>query len=67
MEELAKCVVCLDVPPPLGGPILQCGGPGGHLMCDVCDGENEECPECDETAARRRVPMVEKVCTYLRA
>ena len=57
-----ECVVCLEVPR-RGDPILQCGGPGGHTMCCVCDGENNECPECDETAMRTRVPMVEKVHT----
>ena len=60
VEDLVECVVCLEVPR-RGHPILQCGGPGGHIMCDVCDGENDECPECDETSARTRVPVVEKV------
>ena len=38
----------------------QCGS-GGHLTCDVCDRENEACPECEERGKRVRVAVVEKV------
>ena len=56
-------MVCLEVP---RGPVLQCGGAsgGGHITCDVCDRENEACPECngEEKGERRvRVAVVEKV------
>ena len=37
VEDLVRCVVCLEVP---RGPILQChSGEGGHITCDVCDRE----------------------------
>ena len=63
VEDLVRCVVCLEVP---RGPVLQCGGSagGGHITCDVCDRENEACPECEERGKRVRVAVVEKVNKY---
>lgn len=60
LNEQLECPVCLELPK--SPPIYQC--PNGHMVCNICHGKLQECPQCREPLGKNRNLFAENIMKW---